>query len=253
MKCPGFTWSPSFPWRLDWRQLRDLQPLQRLALRTLAAPQPDRLAVFPRRCRRAARQVLLRRVRAGSRAAAVVCQSVRMTDSASAPSKPKERCFPAAPCWLATALPNHAPAAGDRPGIAAGDVDVAILGYQCWRRYFHGSTAALGKTIRVQGKACTVWVVAPRISPIWRPAAPSKPSFRWAPDAARWSSRQPQRRLGGYRQAQAWGHAGGRPRGAGGAVAADSAESKSRIQVESAVRGTGFNFARRRFTFPLRF
>nr|HEV7954077.1 ABC transporter permease [Candidatus Acidoferrales bacterium] len=40
--------------------------------------------------------------------------------------------------------------------LIAGDSDVAVLGYQLWQRYFNGSVAALGKTIRVQGKPCTI-------------------------------------------------------------------------------------------------
>jgi putative ABC transport system permease protein len=46
-------------------------------------------------------------------------------------------------------------------GIAPGDGAVAMLGYSCWRRYFQGSPAALGKVIRIEGKPFTVIGVAP--------------------------------------------------------------------------------------------
>ena len=137
-------------------------------------------------------------------------------------------------------------------GIAAGDTDVAVLGYQCWRRYFHGSTAALGKIVRVQGKPCTVVGVAPEdftsmegeglidaIVPL-RAVVPI--------DRLR-SDRNP-----------AWEITGRLKRGITLERARSEMEalwlqvrpdSQSRIRLESAARGTGFNFARQRFTFPL--
>jgi len=137
-------------------------------------------------------------------------------------------------------------------GLIAGDSDVAVLGYQLWQRYFNGSVAALGKTIRVQGKPCTIVGVAPKdftslegegpldvIVPV--SALVSLDHLRADPNSG-------------------WDVIGRLKPGVTPISAEAGIEpvwrqlrpnSNAQIKVESAARGTGFNFARDRFTFPL--
>jgi len=137
-------------------------------------------------------------------------------------------------------------------GIAAGDTNVAVLGYQCWHRYFHASTAVLGKTIRVDGKPCIVVGVAPENF--------TSMELGGTIDAiVPLAALVPIDRLHGDRN-PGWEITGRLKSG----ITLDRARSEmealwprirpdpqSRIRLESAARGTGFNFARQRFTFPL--
>ena len=225
-----------------------------LALRTLAAPQPDRLAglftVDATGERGNFSYATFEQIRARQQSFASL---FLWTDSALRTFEAGGTVFPGG---ALLASEGFAETMGMRPvigrGIAAGDGEVAILGYQCWRRYFQGSPAALGKTIRVQGKACTVVGVAPEDftsmeasgpidaiiplnalvppnrlhgdrSPVWEMTGRLKPGVTLAGARAEMEALWPQIKL----------------------------NPRSRIQVESAARGTGFNFARRRFTFPL--
>ena len=137
--------------------------------------------------------------------------------------------------------------------ISAKDGPVAVLGYQCWRRYFQGSGAVLGKTVRVEGKPCTVVGVAPadftdmelsetidvivplktlapleRLQsdqrPVWEVTGRLKPGVTLEQARAEMEALWPRIRT----------------------------DAQSRIRVDSAARGTGFNFARLRFAFPMK-
>src|SRR5271157_3564186 len=164
INCPGFTAVAMVSLALGIGANSAIFSLfDAVALRRLAAPQPDRLA--------------------GLSTVDAAGQRGKFSYGAFEQIRARQQSFASLFVWTDSALgtfeadgtvfPGSALVASDgfaetmrlRPvighGIAAGDVDVAILGYQCWRRYFHGSTAALGKTIRVQGKACTVVGVAP--------------------------------------------------------------------------------------------
>jgi predicted permease len=136
--------------------------------------------------------------------------------------------------------------------LIAGDSDVAVLGYQLWQRYFNGSVAALGKTIRVQGKPCTIVGVAPKDFTTLEGEGPVDVIV---PVTALVSTE-----LLRSNPASGWDIIGRLKPG----VTTPSAEaelesiwhqlrpsSNSQMKVQSAARGTGFNFARGRFTFPL--
>jgi len=225
-----------------------------VALRTLAAPQPDRLAglftVDAAGMRGKFSYTAFEQIRALQQSFASLFV---WTDSALGTFEAEGTVFPGS---ALVASDGFAETMRLRPvigrGIAAGEVDVAILGYQCWRRYFHGSTAALGKTIRVQGKACTVVGVAPEDFTTMEASGTVEAIVPL-------SAMAPLDRLRGNRSA-GWEITGRLKPGVTLAGARAEMEAlwprirlnpQSRIQVESAARGTGFNFARRRFTFPL--
>jgi predicted permease len=137
-------------------------------------------------------------------------------------------------------------------GLIDGDSNVAVLGYQLWQRHFNGSPAALGGTILVQGKPCTIVGVAPRDFTDLEGAGPLDViipvTVLVSPDLLR------------SNPASGWDVIGRLKPGITPTSAKPEMESiwrqlrpspDSQIKVESAARGTGFNFARERFTFPL--
>jgi putative ABC transport system permease protein len=136
--------------------------------------------------------------------------------------------------------------------LIAGDSDVAVLGFQLWKRYFNGSIAALGKTIRVQGKPCTIVGVAPEDFTTLEAEGPVDVIVpATALVSPEWLRSNP---------ASGWDIIGRLKPGVTPASAAVELESvwrelrpgsNAQMKVESAARGTGFNFARGRFTFPL--
>ena len=138
-------------------------------------------------------------------------------------------------------------------GIARGDGAVAVLGYACWRRYFQASPTALGKLIRVQGKPFTVVGVAPENFTDMEGAG--------AVDAivplAAFTSLDGQRKS----RAPVWevtrrlrpGVTLERARAELDAIWSQVRPDASiRLVVESAAKGTGFNFPRLRFAYPLK-
>ncbi|HTX34577.1 MAG TPA: ADOP family duplicated permease [Bryobacteraceae bacterium] len=134
-------------------------------------------------------------------------------------------------------------------GIAAGDGPVAVLGYAFWKAYFRGSTAVLGKTIQVEGKPCTVVGVAPDG---FTNMAASGAVDAIVPLQALYPKR------GG--KAVAWEITGRLKPGVTLQRARSEMEAlwpqvrpdaDSRIGMESAARGTGSNYQRQRFTLPL--
>jgi predicted permease len=137
--------------------------------------------------------------------------------------------------------------------ISDQDGNVAVLGYQCWRRYFQGSGAVLGKTIRVEGKPCTVVGVAPAnftdmelsgtidviaplraLAPLERLQSDQRPVWevtgRLKPGVTLEQVRTEMEALWPWIRTDA----------------------ESRIHIDSAARGSGFNFVRVRFAFPLK-
>jgi predicted permease len=138
-------------------------------------------------------------------------------------------------------------------GLAPRDGAVAVLGYACWRRYFHASPTALGRLIRIQGKPFTVVGIAPENFTDMEGAG--------AVDAivplAAFTTLDGQRKL----RAPGWAVAGRlrpgvpmeRARAELDAVWSQvRPDAAVRLLVESAATGTGFNFARMRFTYPLK-
>ena len=255
LKCPGFTAVAMVSLALGIGANSAIFSLfNAVALRTLAAPQPDRLAglftVDAAGARGKFSYGAFEQIRARQQSFASLFV---WTDSALVTFEAEGTVFPGSALLASDGFAETMrmrPAIGR--GIAAGDVDVAILGYQCWRRYFHGSTAALGKTIRVQGKACTVVGVAPEDFTTMEASGTVEAIVPL-------SALTPLDGLHGNRSA-AWEVTGRLKPGVTLAGARAEMEAlwprirlnpQSRIQVESAARGTGFNFARRRFTFPL--
>ena len=256
IKCPGFTAVAIVSLALGIGANSTIFSLfNAVALRTLTAPQPDRLA--------------------GLFTVDATGKSGKFSYATFEQIRARQHSFDSLFLWTDAALrtfeaggtvfPGTALLASDgfaetmrmRPvigrGIVAGDGEVAVLGYQCWRRYFQGSTAALGKTIRVQGKACTVVGVAPEEFTNMEASGTTEAIVPL-------STLAPLNRLHGDRNA-AWEITGRLKPGVTLAGARAEMEalwpqvrlnSQSRIQVESAARGTGFNLARRRFTFPLK-
>ena len=138
-------------------------------------------------------------------------------------------------------------------GIAPDDGAVAVLGYARWRSSFHGSPGALGKLIRIQGKPFTVIGVAPeRFTDMEGAGAVDA----IVPLAAFTSlDRQRESRI------PSWDVTGRLRPG----VTIDRARTElealwpqirpdagERLLVEPAAAGTGFNFARVRFGYPLK-
>jgi len=164
IQCPGFTAVAIISLALGIGANTAIFSLfNSVALRTLAAPQPDRLAglftVDAAGARGKFSYAAFEQIRTRQQSFASLFV---WTDSALRTFEAEGTVFPGS---ALLASDGFAETMRMRPvigrGIAAGDADVAILGYQCWRRYFHGRADALGKTIRVQGKACTVVGVAP--------------------------------------------------------------------------------------------
>jgi putative ABC transport system permease protein len=136
---------------------------------------------------------------------------------------------------------------------ADGETSAALLSYRCWRTRFQGSAAALGPTIRIQGKPFVVAGVAP-------------PDFTGMEGEGSIEAVVPLAALSSLERLRANRspalEVACRLKPAIGIPAAESqmaslweqvrGASRSRIQVESAARGTGFNFARVRFAYPLK-
>ena len=139
-------------------------------------------------------------------------------------------------------------------GIAPGDGAVAVLGFACWRAHFHGSPKALGKTVRIQGKPFTIVGIAPEALTDMEgsgavDAVVPLGSFT-SLDRLRESRAPGWQVTGRLRPGVAMEQCQAEMQALWVQIGSDS---KSRITVESAARGTGFNYPRQRFTRPLEF
>jgi predicted permease len=131
-------------------------------------------------------------------------------------------------------------------GLVPGDGAVAVIGYDAWQRYYQGSASALGRTLRVQGTPLTIVGVAPEGFTSMENSGPLDaivPMAAMGAGTAGWSV------VGRLKP--------------GVTMARAQAELEAvwarvrrvptvRIAVTPAGHGTGFNFARQRYSYPLR-
>ncbi len=136
--------------------------------------------------------------------------------------------------------------------IAPDDGAVALLGYARWRSSFHASPAALGKLIRIQGKPFTVIGVAPESFTDMEGAGAVDavvPLAAFTSLDRQRESRTPSWEVTGrLRPGVTLDRARAELEVLWPQVRPDAAD---RLLVESAATGTGFNFARMRFGYPL--
>jgi predicted permease len=130
--------------------------------------------------------------------------------------------------------------------LVAGDGAVAVIGYDTWQRYYQGSASALGRTIRMQEKALTIVGVAPEGFTTMENSGPVEAIVPLAAMGAGTSSWSVVGRLKpGVTIARAQSELD--------AVWAQVRRVPTvRIAVTPAGHGTGFNFARERYSYPLR-
>jgi predicted permease len=130
--------------------------------------------------------------------------------------------------------------------LVPGDGAVAVIGYDTWQRYYQGSASALGRTIRVQEKALTIVGVAPEGFTTMENSGPIEAIVPLAAMGAGTSSWNVVGRLKpGVTIARAQSELD--------AVWAQVRRVPTvRIAVEPAGHGTGFNFTRERYSYPLR-
>jgi len=130
--------------------------------------------------------------------------------------------------------------------LVPGDGAVAVIGYDAWQRYYQGSASALGRTILVSGKPLTIVGVAPEGFTTMENSGPVEaivPLAAMGVGATSWSVVG--RLKAGVTMARAQSEL-------------DAVWAQVRrvptvgLAVTPAGYGTGFNFARERYSYPLR-
>ena len=256
LKSPGFTCIAVLSLALSiGANTAIFSLLNAVVLRPLATAQPERLVglagIDARGQRRGFAYSTYENIRAHQRAFSAL---FAWTDGSVLAFEAEGSLFPGTALLAGegfTATMPLRPALGRE--IAPGDGAVAMLGYARWRSSFRASPAALGKLIRIQGKPFTIIGVAPeRFTDMEGAGAVDAIVPLGAFTSLDWQreSRTPSWNVTGrLRPGVTLARARTELEALWPQVRPDAGE---RLLVEPAATGTGFNFARIRFGYPLK-